>query len=110
MIIGKKSFDKQADWICDVIFIGDLIPGGRLMELGLAAQIGLSRSNGACSCNSISYAFASTGTKLRTGLPKPDGSLKFACTVCGFAHRRAFYGTGSFLNRTALLAVDAWAS
>ncbi|GAB7533915.1 GntR family transcriptional regulator [Burkholderia sp. 3C] len=43
--IDKRSLDQQAaDWIRDAIFAGDLMPGMKLTEIGLAAQIGLSRS------------------------------------------------------------------
>lgn len=43
--IDKRSFDQQAaDWIRSAVISGDLIPGTRVTEVGLAELIGLSRS------------------------------------------------------------------
>ena len=43
--INKRSFDQQAaDWIRSAVMSGDLAPGIRVTEVGLAEQIGLSRS------------------------------------------------------------------
>lgn len=43
--IDKRSFDQQAaDWIRSAVMSGDLTPGARVTEVGLAEQIGLSRS------------------------------------------------------------------
>ncbi len=45
MIIDKRSLDRQAaDWVREAVIEGRLTPGTRITEVGLAAEIGLSRS------------------------------------------------------------------
>lgn len=45
MIIDKRSLDRQAaEWVREAVIEGRLPPGTRITEVGLAAEIGLSRS------------------------------------------------------------------